>query len=185
MTPVISPSPSLMARGPGGEARSRGQALVEFALVIPVFLLLLFGLIELSLIAGAVALFHRGVEQAARTASLAGMSESGIDRQTVRSLEAYVQAYFPAHVVQVEIFRSNAQGDGPNPDADNVFDAQDNPVGSPTWPVASRQSTVDAPIYLGVRITFQYFWVTSFVGAIGAPLTLQETAVMPILPVGG
>ena len=46
----------------GRRPRSRGQSLVEFALVIPIFLLLLFGLID----GGRLVYQHSVLSQAAR-----------------------------------------------------------------------------------------------------------------------
>ncbi len=172
-------------RGSGRRRPRRGQALIEFALVVPLLLGLIFGIIELSLVYSASALYDSGVRQAARVEALAGMSTGTIDQRTVKALEALVGSFPVAHVTQVEIFRSDAQGDGPRAGAENIYDAQGNPLSTQTWPVASRQSTIAAPVYLGVRVTYQYTWVTAFVGAMGTPLTLQATTVVPIVTVGG
>jgi hypothetical protein len=163
----------------------RGQALVEFALVMPLFLTLLFGLVEVSLIYASGALYDTAAHQAARIAALAAARASGGDGQAVVAIKKLVPSIFVAPLAQVVIYRSDASGAEPNASAENVFDANGNPIAPQTWPVASRISTAAAPVYLGVRITYHYTWLTSFVGAMGVPLTLQATAVVPIEPVGG
>ena len=61
---------------PGQEkGRGRGQALVEFALIVPVFALILFALLDF----GRVIYTQNTVEQAAREASRAGTLEAVMD----------------------------------------------------------------------------------------------------------
>ena len=62
-----------MLSRPRREPRSRGQSLVEFALVLPIFLLLLFGLID-----GARLVFqHTVLSQAAREGARVASVEAG------------------------------------------------------------------------------------------------------------
>ncbi len=162
----------------------RGQALVEFALVMPVFFGLLFGLIELSLIYASVALTGTAATQAAHIEAITGTRSATIDQQAVTAALHLVQPLFMAHIVRIEVYPSDAQGDGPQGASENVFDGSGNLV-TDGWPVAARAGTTAAPLYIGVRITYHYTWVTSFVGAAGATLTLHATAVAPALPLGG
>ena len=55
-------------RSPGGQAREKGQATVEFALVIGLLLLLLFGIIDFSRLVFNYATMSNGVREAARYA---------------------------------------------------------------------------------------------------------------------
>jgi Flp pilus assembly protein TadG len=50
--------------------RSRGQALVEFALVLPIFLLLLFGLIDVGRYVYVSNAFNQAAREAARTGAV-------------------------------------------------------------------------------------------------------------------
>ena len=54
----------------GGQARSRGQGLVEFALVIPIFLLLLFGLIDAGRLVYQSSVISQAAREGARLASV-------------------------------------------------------------------------------------------------------------------
>jgi Flp pilus assembly protein TadG len=56
--------------------RSRGQALVEFALVLPLFLLLIFGLIDLGRAVYAQNAISEGAREAARWGSVQSRSAS-------------------------------------------------------------------------------------------------------------
>ena len=58
--------------GSPAESRSRGQALVEFALVIPIFLLLIFGLLDM----GRFVYMHSTLSQAAREGARLGAVEA-------------------------------------------------------------------------------------------------------------
>ena len=53
--------------------RSRGQALVEFALVIPIFLLLLFGLVDFGRVVFAQQAITQGAREGARMALVAAL----------------------------------------------------------------------------------------------------------------
>lgn len=164
---------------------SRGQALVEFALILPVFIGLLFGLAEIAMIYGTAAMYNMAALQGARYEALSASRAGNVDQQTVSGILQLVQPYFVAHVVRVEVYRSDAQGNGPLLGADNSFDGSGTAQAPQTWPVASRTSTLSQPQFIGVRVTYAYTWLTSFVGATGSTLTLQATAVAPVQPMGG
>lgn len=63
----------------GGRSTGRGQGLVEFALVLPVFLLILFGLIDV----GRYVYLNSVLSQAAREAARVGAAEAGWIGKTV------------------------------------------------------------------------------------------------------
>jgi Flp pilus assembly protein TadG len=163
----------------------RGQALVEFALVLPLFLTVLFGLVEMTLIYSSVALYDTAAHQGARLAALLATRTANADAQTVATIFHTVQPLFVAHLERIEIFQSDAAGDGPQATAEDAFDGTGTAIAPQTWPASDRVSTVAAPVYLGVRITYHYTWLTSFIGALGATLTLQTTAIMPVAMLGG
>jgi len=59
--------------------KSSGQALVEFALILPIFLLLVFGTIEMSRIGYSYVTLNNAVRSGTRVASLGGYDSSIID----------------------------------------------------------------------------------------------------------
>jgi Flp pilus assembly protein TadG len=163
----------------------RGQALVEFALVVPLFLTLVFGLAEFALISAASALMHSAAQQGARIEALGANRISTIDAQAIAQVLHQAQTLFVVQVQGITIYASDANGGAPQPTAENIFDGAGNALGTQTWAVADRVGTAVAPLYVGVEITYRYQWLTSFVSAAGTTLVLHAHAVMPIAPTGG
>jgi Flp pilus assembly protein TadG len=81
------PGPRVGRSGPGLQA-SLGAAAVEFALVLPLFLVLLFGVVEFGLI-----IYAKGIiTQASREGARYGVVYS-LTPKTKGAIEAYVQTY--------------------------------------------------------------------------------------------
>ena len=159
--------------------------MVEFALVMPLFLTLVFGLAEFALISAASALAQSAVEQGARIEALAANRLGGIDAQAVALMLHQTGSLFLLHVQSITIYASDANGAPPQPTAENIFDGAGIAGAIQTWAVANRSGTVAAPLYVGVEITYRYQFLTSFISAAGTNLVLHATAVMPITPTGG
>jgi Flp pilus assembly protein TadG len=91
-------------------AASRGQSLVEFALVVPIFLMTLVGIIEFAFVFNA----QLAVNFASRDAALLGAesgNQAGADCRILASIERNVQA--PAdgrRITEVVVFRATASG---------------------------------------------------------------------------
>jgi Flp pilus assembly protein TadG len=64
--------------------RARGQALVEFALIFPIFILLLFGLMDIGRLVFQYNALNQGSREAARVGSVAGFTQdcSGVTSRT-------------------------------------------------------------------------------------------------------
>ncbi len=154
-------------------------------MVMPLFLALFFGIIESALIADAGTVYGNAAQQAARLVALLADSSVTADGQVVAQLRQNVQPLFFAHISTIEIFRSDAAGDGPSGVAEDMYDGTGTAMATQTWPVTARVASVSSPVYAGVRITFTYVWLTSFIGVAGTNLTLRSTAVMPLDPLGG
>jgi hypothetical protein len=152
---------------------------------MPLFLTLVFGLAELSLISAASALVHDAVQQGARLEAMAANRLSNIDAQAVAQMLHQTQSFFVVQVQSITIYASDANGAPPQTTAEDVFDGLGNPGALQTWAVVDRIGTIAAPLYVGVDITYRYQWLTSFISAAGTSLILHATAVMPIMPTGG
>ena len=88
------PRPS--GRPPGLKSCARGIATVEFALVAPVFFLLLMGIFDLAHMTYAKAVLHGAVQTAARTSSLETANTADADAQ----VEAAVHNVIPSARVE-------------------------------------------------------------------------------------
>lgn len=127
-----------------------GAAAVEFALVLPVFLILVFGLIELSLI-----LYNSAViTNAAREAARAGV----VLRQPKPST---------AEIQQVAL--TYAQGQLIS------FGTQTAPTVTVTSGVGGSFGT---PLTVNVSYSYTSLGLSTFLSALGTPLVLSSTSVM-------
>jgi TadE-like protein len=114
-------------------SRDRGQSLVEFALVIPIFFTLFVGLIEFSLALNAVLAVNFASRDATLIAAEAG-NASGSDCAVLRTVQDRIGAPAdPNNVIDVTIFRANTVG-------------QAVPVGSPAQNVYARGGSMACPL---------------------------------------
>ncbi|MEW6223153.1 MAG: TadE family protein [Chloroflexota bacterium] len=174
------------------DAPSRGQALVEFALVVPLFLTLTLSIIEFAFVFNAVLAVNFASRNAALLAAEGG-NEAGTDCIVLRTIDEELTAPADrARVEQVEIYRSDERGERIG--SATVY-ARDG--GSTTchyagglsvtvpysliadgYPEASRCNYLagcqpGSPIdTVGVRIQYRHHWVTPLGRAVG-PGTIE------------
>jgi Flp pilus assembly protein TadG len=185
-----------------------GQALVEFALVFPIFILLIVGLIEFSLAFNALLSVNFASRDAALLAAEAG-EDSGSDCVILASIDADVQP--PAsrvRIATVRIYWADSQG---NELAANVYTRTgsfnctmpNNAVvtvpytlqSGSNYPENERCSVLagcpEDPGHteldnIGVSITYSYSWITPLAQIItlgGTGFTLTHANVMRMEPV--
>jgi Flp pilus assembly protein TadG len=173
-----------------------GQALVEFAIVLPVLLLLLFGLVEFAFALNASSSVNYASRVAALLAAEGGTTE-GTDCMVLRAIEgALTTPTTPTRVSRVEIYWSDSNGDQIASNV-NAYDrtgtltcAYGNgstitvPYARMTdnYPTSERcdvlagcgglHTTVDD---IGVRITYAHQWVTSFGQRIAPSIIFQRS----------
>lgn len=165
--------------------RARGQAMVEFALVLPLFLLVFFGFVEFALINTSIAGYNFAAKDGARIGSLLGRTDSTVDTQIVNDIRVHVAGIVMAQPVQIEVFKADTGGNpvsGSGGIIENVYDINGNPIGTQSWPVNLRNDTLLDADYLGVRITFKYTYITAYVSGGNASLTLTASSVQRIEP---
>jgi hypothetical protein len=164
---------------------ARGQAIVEFAMVAPLFFALIFGLIEFSLIGVSMSSYNLAAEDGARIGSLLGRTDPTVDQQIVSAVAAHVNGVSIAHPLTIEIFKADVTGQpvtsGGNI-VENVYDINGNSIGTPSWPVSSRIDQLLSADYLGVRITYEYNYLTAFVSGGNSTLILTATSIQRIEP---
>jgi len=88
--------------------KQRGQALVEFALVIPIFVLLLFGLLDVGRLVYVNNAVAQGAREGARWGAVQGRSATASDRTTVGNRAISLLAAVPAPVASVTCERDGA-----------------------------------------------------------------------------
>jgi Flp pilus assembly protein TadG len=176
----------------------QGQAIIEFAMLMPILVLLVIGLMEFSLVWNS----RNTVLFASRDGSMLaaeGGSLAGTDCVVLRRIESDVVSPSTAlRLQQVSIYWSDSNGNqiGTN---QNVYlrggsTSCTYPDGSTitvpytlttaAYPESARCSvlagcggshtTVDT---IGVRVTYQHFWVTSFVRLAGPSVTFTEATI--------
>lgn len=187
----------------------RGQTLVEFALVFPIFILLIVGLIEFSLAFNALLSVNFASRDAALLAAEAG-EDSGADCVVLASIDEDVQP--PAsrvRIAEVRIYWADSQGaeldaqvyrrnsgaplncNVPGLPATLPYTLQ----GGSSYPENERCSVLagcpEDPGHteldnIGVSITYSYSWVTPMAKIIslgGTGFTLTHANVMRMEPV--
>jgi Flp pilus assembly protein TadG len=188
-------------RGPTTSSE-RGQAIVEFALVLPVFLLLLFGLVEFGFVLSATSSVNFVSRVAALLAAEGGRTQ-GTDCMVLRAIERdLMPPTTPTRISQVAIYWSDANGDQIASSV-NVYtrggsltcDYADGSITVPytltteRYPEADRcdvlagcgglHTTVDD---IGVRITYAHQWVTWVGQTIAGGITLQRSTAVRMEP---
>ena len=176
----------------------KGQAIVEFALVLPVLLLLLLGLIEFSFVLNS----RNTVLFASRDGSMLaaeGGSLDGTDCVVLQRVDGDVVS--PAtslRVQQIQIYWSDRNGDQIGSNV-NVYTR-----GGSTSCTYADGTTITVPYTLttagyiesarcnvlagcggshttidtiGVRVTYQHFWLTSFARLTGTGVTFTEASI--------
>lgn len=183
-----------------GRRLSRGQAIVEFAMVAPLFLLMLFGFVEFALIGASIAAFNFAANDAARVGSFLGRSDCHADSQMINVIKGRVAGVVVAQLVKIEIFQSDATGayqgvveDSYDNTAGGTLDCLLPQVGGTcqaitglltcAWPPTSRNDTLIDADYLGVRISYNYTYLTAFISGGNTTLSLTATSVQRIEPV--
>jgi Flp pilus assembly protein TadG len=87
--------------GHGRQRRREGQSLIEFALVIPVFLLVLFGLLDIGYAVYVNNALAEGAREGARWGSVQGHAATSAARLTVQSHTLGAMAAVPSATVVV------------------------------------------------------------------------------------
>jgi Flp pilus assembly protein TadG len=168
---------------------------VEFALIAPVFVLTFFGAIEMSLIIASLGAYNFAVRDGARIGSILGRTDPNVDAKILANISGHVSGIVMAQATEIDIYRATSDGSclnaqsGPASEttvddptcAKGVYDNTGTLVSGP-WAVDSRDDALVGADYIGVRIVFNYTFITGFVGTIGTSLTLSSTSAQRIEP---
>lgn len=185
--------PRMPRRGPARRARDEGQALVEFALLLPVFLLILMGSIEFgSAIDHRTAMAYAVREGARVGASLGagGTSPSSVDPAIVAAVQrGLTDPILMQYITSIQIFKANSSGQ-PTSTYINTYDGNGVLQGTAGWPASTRVTGSSADS-IGVRVRYDFHPNTPLATLIGlfgggpAPYTtlpMTDTSVMRLEP---
>ena len=141
----------------------RGQAMVEFALILPLFLILLMGMLEFGIVFDHRNAMAYAVREGARVgASLGngGSQPAGVDPAILAAVQrGLTDPILIENIASIEIFQADTSGE-PVAGKIDKFDRDGNPIGTPGWPATSRVppglvqgATGDS---IGVRVVYNF-----------------------------
>lgn len=174
--------------------RSSGQSLVEFALVAPLFLFLLFGVVEYSLINASIGAFNFAAKDAARYGAIIGRGTAPggipIDQYMVENIIIpRVNGVVIAQMSEVDIFDASEAGACI---ANTTSGACQEDIWtqvsgtwtstSNTWPASSRNDALANADYLGVKISYTYTYLTAFFAITSPTINLTAESIQRIEP---
>lgn len=171
-----------------GRERQRGQSLVEFSMLVPLFMMFLLGLLELGFAFDHLLTLSYASREGARTgAALAdgGKLPAGhcgdVDNYVVSAVERVLTSDGSAirdnlgRVSQIRIYKADASGaqigssvnvwkpgSGPTVDGRQLHFA----LSSFGWSICSRVNTTASPDSIGVAVEYSYSAVTPLAGVL-------------------
>lgn len=165
--------------------RSRGQALVEFALFVPIILLMLVGSTDISSLLDD----HLNLIYATRTSVRVGTvlgSDPGADCAIIGSLRAAVSSVRYLRIQQIIIFKADASGNPITADEDiypgsaicNPNGTISPPATTLNWAPGLRSTTPFSEDSLGVEVDYIYTFQLNLLGS--GQFSSFERAVMPM-----
>ncbi|MHB8890691.1 MAG: TadE family protein [Candidatus Limnocylindrales bacterium] len=190
--------------------RQRGQGLVEFAMVVPVFMLFLLGLLELGFAFDHVMTLSYASREGARTgAALADGSKlavcGDVDKYVISAVERVLTSEGSSirdqlgRVSQIRIFKALAPSGAQDGTKVNVWIPGAGPtvdgrqlhfvLSSSGWAQCSRSNTTAHPDSIGVSIAYSYAAVTPLAGIMDffggggwSSLPMSDRTVMALNP---
>ncbi len=172
----------------------RGATLIEFALIFPLMVLVIVGILEIGLAFKDYLTVSYISREAARVGALAG-DDTDADCSILRGIGTVATEGDLARITSVQIFKADVNGtqgvtnyavyEGGDPDLCNVpaqpSDAWDiTPI---NWAPTSRQTAVgdDDLDIIGVRIIMTHNWITNFPPFTGS-MTIDESTITRLEP---
>lgn len=186
----------------------RGQSLVEFAMLVPLFTMLLLGLLEFGFAFDHHLTLEYGTREGARagaalaTGAKLGANCADVDNYVIEAVERVLGS--PGSPVQnlddirqIRIYKATSTGGEAGPV--NVWEPgstagwdlhfQYNPAKSSYWDPCTRSNKASAPDSIGVSLVYRYHAVTPLAGIFAffggggwTQLTLTDRTVMALNP---
>ena len=157
-------------RSSGQRTRTRGQTLTEFALVVPVLLVLIMGVLDGALLMFSVGTARYASAEGSRVAATLG-NVANTDSQVVTTIRQTVGSTQLFTVEEIDIYKLNQDGNGnltPDLTYYNRYALDGTPMISPEpWPAAMRNVGNGTSDFIGVTIKYTYTWKAGFFAPLG------------------
>ena len=163
-------------RSSGKRTRTRGQTLTEFALVVPVLLVLIMGVLDGALLMFSVGTARYASAEGSRVAATLG-NVANTDSQVVTTIRQTVGSTQLFTVNEIDIYKLNQDGNG-NLTQDlantNKYALDGTSLNGTPWPASSRNVGNGTSDFIGVTVNYTYTWKAGFFAPLGP---LRTTAV--------
>jgi Flp pilus assembly protein TadG len=157
-------------------APSRGQTLTEFALVVPVLMMLIMGVLDGALLMFSVGTARYGSAEGSRVAATLG-NVGNTDSQVVATIRNIVSGTQLFTVDEVDIYKLNQDGNGnltQDVSKTNKYALDGTPLNGTPWPATSRNVGNGTSDFIGVTVNYTYKWKAGFFAPLGP---LKTTAI--------
>ncbi len=160
--------------------RSQGQTLIEFALVLPLFLLMLFGLIDVGRFVYLNSVMSQAAREGARVAAVEASWLGSVDPACGTAGGPVCPANLAA--LKADITAAANRMIAPFGSVGAVYLSCDTPGGAPTgrWTGASCTNTTAGTDLVSVRITLTSTAITPVVAQLVGSVTAAGSATMVI-----
>jgi Flp pilus assembly protein TadG len=164
------------ARSSGKRARRRGQTLTEFALVVPVLMILIMGVLDGALLMFSVGTARYSSAEGSRVAATLG-NVSNTDSQVLGTIRNIVSGTQLFTVDEIDIYKLNQDGNGnltPDISKTNKYKLDGTPLNGTPWPASTRNVGNGTSDFIGITVNYTYTWKAGFFAPLGP---LKTTAV--------
>src|SRR5438309_11155446 len=135
-------------------APSRGQTMTEFALVVPVLMVLIMGVLDGALLMFSVGTARYSSAEGSRVAATLG-NVANTDSQVVATVRNIVSGTQLFTVTEVDIYKLNQDGNGnltPDTARINKYALDGTPINGTPWPAASRNLGNGTSELIGITV---------------------------------
>jgi Flp pilus assembly protein TadG len=163
-------------RSSGKRTRTRGQTMTEFALVVPVLLVLIMGVLDGALLMFSVGTARYSSAEGSRVAATLG-NVANTDSQVVTTIRNTVSGTQLFTVDEVDIYKLDVDMNGnltQNIAKTNKYKLDGTPLNSIPWPASGRDVGNGTSDFIGVTVNYTYTWKAGFFAPLGP---LKTTAV--------
>ena len=150
--------------------------MTEFALVVPVLLILIMGVLDGALLMFSVGTARYAAAEGSRVAATLG-NVSNTDSQVVTTIRQTVGSTQLFTVEEIDIYKLNQDGNGnltQDVSKTNKYALNGTPLNGTPWPASSRNVGNGTSDFIGITVNYTYTWKAGFFAPLGP---LRTTAV--------